>query len=395
MWEWFADNRLWIFIASIAGLICAYTLRHRAARAMTGTMPRHWKKRHKHLEETVSWIIFAVASGVFGPALATVITSYYQIDLLPSGPVAWQWFLDHGIPILIISVPAYVAYRIIKATMPHFLEKIIKMRGKRRTSKARLEKRSRTLSAVLTAIIAITIAVVASFMVLSEVGVNITPLLAGAGVVGIAVGLGAQSMIKDLIAGMFIIAEDQYDVGDVIRVNNDLAGGVEGLNMRRTTLRDLDGVLHIVPNGQINIASNLTKVMSRAHLNIGVAYKEDLDRVMRVIREVWEEAAADPDWEASFHDKTPALMRVDDFGDSAINIKVMGETEPGEHWNVMGELRRRVKRRFDEEGIEIPWPHVKLYMGDGEKGIVCPKCSHPNPPQSSFCSKCGAKLGKK
>ena len=157
-------------------------------------------------------------------------------------------------------------------------------------------------------------------MILSEVGIDITPLLAGAGVVGIAIGLGAQSLIKDLIAGFFILVEDQFNVGDVVRVA-DVTGGVEGLNLRRTLLRDLDGILHVVPNGQIRVASNFTKVWSRAHLNISVAYKEDLDKVMLVIRKVWEGMAEDPDWSPSLISKTPWLLRVDAFGDSGITIK--------------------------------------------------------------------------
>jgi len=308
-----------------------------------------------------------------------------------------NWMLKNGIPILIIAVPALIAYRIIKATLPRLMKRLLVRRGKDRLAREQLSKRSKTLSTVITNTIGIIIAMVAAFMILSNVGINITPLLAGAGVAGVAVGFGAQTMIRDLIAGFFIIIEDQYDVGDVIKVNNQLAGGVEELNIRRTVLRDLDGVLHIVPNGQINIASNLTRMWSRANLDISVAYKEDLDRVMAVIRRVWEDLAEDPDWGPFLIEKTPWLLRVNEFGDSGIVIKVVGQTEPGQHWNVMGELRRRIKRVFDEEGIEIPWPHVKLYMGDkpAGKSIACKACSQPNPPGSKFCSHCGASLSPK
>jgi len=298
---------------------------------------------------------------------------------------------------MIIAIPAYVAYRVIGAILPRAVGRFITIRGKGRQYKERVTKRSQTLGNVLTTTVGIIIGTVAAFMILSEIGINITPLLAGAGVVGLAVGFGAQSLIRDVLAGFFIIVEDQYDVGDVIKLNNNVVGGVEGLNLRRTMLRDLDGVLHMVPNGEIKMASNLTKKWSRAHLNISVAYKEDLDRVMAVLRKIWEDMAEDPDWEPHLISKTPRLLRVDDFGDSGITIKMVGDTKPGKQWDTMGELRRRIKRVFDEEGIEIPWPHVKLYMGDKEAdgGPACPKCSQPNPPGSKFCSSCGAKLKAK
>lgn len=142
------------------------------------------------------------------------------------------------------------------------------------------------------------------------------------------------------------------------------SGGVEEISLRRTILRDLDGARHVIPNGEIRIVSNFTQEWSRAHLNISVAYKEDLDRVMALMRKTWEEMAQDPNWSHFIKAKTPWLMRVDEFGDSGIVIKMVGETQPIKQWDVMGEFRRRIKRVFDEEDIEIPWPHVKLYMGD-------------------------------
>ncbi|MCK5577174.1 MAG: mechanosensitive ion channel [Dehalococcoidales bacterium] len=398
MWEWFVANRIWIFIAAIIGFILAYFLRNRAAHATARVMPtKVWRERMQLAEPLVSWILFGIAGGILGTALAAVIVSYYQIDIKPAMGATGGWLLDHGIPILIIAVPAYVGYRIIGAVLPRIIERFITIRGRGRVYKERIAKRSKTLSNVLTATIGVIIAIVASFMVLSEIGINITPLLAGAGIIGVAVGFGAQSMIRDMIAGFFIIIEGQYDVGDVIKVNNNIAGGVEGLNLRRTMLRDLDGILHIIPNGEIKMASNLTKKWSRVHLNISVAYKEDLDRVMAIIKKIWEELAEDPDWAPFLISKTPWLLRVNEFGDSGIVIKVVGETKPGKHWDTMGELRRRIKKVFDDEGIEIPWPHVKLYMGDTEagKGQTCKACSHTNLPGSRFCSKCGAGLGSK
>ncbi|MBM2831487.1 MAG: mechanosensitive ion channel protein, partial [Dehalococcoidia bacterium] len=210
-----------------------------------------------------------------------------------------------------------------------------------------------------------------AFLLLSELEINIAALLAGFGVAGIAIGFGAQNLVKDLISGLIITMENQYNVGDVIRIA-EVSGVVESVNLRRTTLRDMDGALHIVPNGEIRVTSNFTKVWSRANLNISVAYKEDVDRVMAVIKKTWEDMARELQWGPSFIAKTPGLLRVDELGDSAVVIKVAGETQPLKQWDVMAELRRRIKKEFDAQGIEIPWPHMKVFMGKEEQSQAGP-----------------------
>ena len=202
----------------------------------------------------------------------------------------------------------------------------------------------------------------AAFMVLSELEIEIAPILAGVGVAGLAIGFGAQSLVKDLLAGLFIIMENQYRVGDVVKIA-DVAGLVEDINLRRTVLRDLDGIVHVVPNGEIRVASNFTKEWSRVNLNVSVAYGEDLDRVIPVINRVGKELAEDPEW-APLILKPPQVLRVDNLGESGVDIKILGDTKPIRQWDVMGELRKRLKKAFDEEGIEIPWPHTKVYFGN-------------------------------
>jgi small conductance mechanosensitive channel len=199
-------------------------------------------------------------------------------------------------------------------------------------------------------------------MVLSELGVNIGPVLAGLGVAGLAFGFGGQYLIRDLIAGVFIIMENQYRVGDVARVG-DIAGLVEDINLRRTVLRDLDGIVHTVPNGEIRVASNFTREFSRVNLNVSVAYDTDLDHAIAVIGLVGKEMAEDPEWASLFI--TPLrVLGVDKLGDSGIEIKVLADTQPIKQWDVMRELRKRIKKAFDTEGIEIPWPHTKVYFGN-------------------------------
>ena len=282
----------------------------------------------------------------------------------------WQditsWLTEHGILILFILLFSYIAFRLVKTTIPRLVQRTVRARSKGRHAKEEQARRSQTLSGFITTAIGITIAAAAIFMVLSEVGIDITPLLAGAGVIGIAVGFGAQSLIKDFLSGLFIILEDQYSKGDVVRIAG-IAGLVEDVNLRRTVLRDLDGIVHSIPNGQITTASNFTRNWSRVNLNIAVAYGEDLDKVMAVIDRVGQELAEDK-YFGKLIRKAPQVLRVDNLGDSGIEIKILGETKPIKQWEVTGELRKRLKKAFDEEGIEIPWPHLKLYFGEGQPG---------------------------
>ncbi|MEE9583252.1 MAG: mechanosensitive ion channel family protein [Dehalococcoidales bacterium] len=276
------------------------------------------------------------------------------------------WLLEHGITILIILVATYVAYRVARALMHRFIARYVRLRGKGRRAKEELAKRSQTLSSVLTSTIGIILVFIALFMVLSELDVDIGPLLAGAGVIGIAVGFGAQSLIKDLLGGMFILLEDQYNKGDVVKVAG-IAGLVEEVNLRRTILRDLDGIVHSIPNGHITTASNYTRDWARVNLDVSVGYGEDLERVTEVINRVGKELAEDK-YFGPLIKKPPQMLRVNKFGDSGIDIKILGETIPLKQWEVTGELRKRLKKAFDEAGIEIPWPHVKLFFGNQQPG---------------------------
>jgi small conductance mechanosensitive channel len=199
-------------------------------------------------------------------------------------------------------------------------------------------------------------------MILDEVGIAIGPVLAGFGIAGVAIGFGAQYLIRDLIAGIFIVLENQYRVGDVVNIA-DIGGLVEEITLRKTVLRDLDGVVHHIPNGEIRTASNLTRHFSRVNLNVSVAYGTDLDHAISVINRVGKELAQDEKL-GKVIKSPPQVLRVDNLGDSGIDIKILGDVKPGEQWTVMGELRLRLKKAFDAEGIEIPWPHTKVYFGN-------------------------------
>ena len=287
------------------------------------------------------------------------------------------WLGTHGIRVLVIIIIAVVLYFLLRRFIPRLVERSMSRQAKRQP-KGEVKKRASTLSTALVKIGTIIIAIFAIFTILPEFGVNIAAALTGLGIVGIAVGFGAQSLIKDLLSGTFILLEDQYRVGDVVNVAG-ISGLVEEIGLRRTILRDLDGLVHSVPNSEIKIASNFTKGYSRVNLNISVAYKEDLDHVIEVINRVCKEMAEEPKWKADFV-STPKVLRVDKLGDSGIDIKILGDTRPMRQWDIMGELRLRIKRTFDKEGIEIPWPHTKVYFGNTPPTLGK---SQPIPPKST------------
>jgi len=232
----------------------------------------------------------------------------------------------------------------------------------REESPDQLASRSLTLANVITRFLAFAIWIIAFMMILSVFGVNIAPILAGVGLAGLAVGFAAQNIVRDYFNGFFIVMEDWYRVGEVATAAG-ITGIVEAMGLRRTVLRDLNGTMHFIPNSNIVLSSNLTRDWSRINLDISVAYKEDLDRVIGVINDVCKEFKADPVWGNDML-TTPEVLRVNNLGDSGIEIKILGDTKPIKQWALMGELRKRLKTRFDQEGIEIPWPHSKVYFGN-------------------------------
>lgn len=237
------------------------------------------------------------------------------------------------------------------------------------------EQRTRTLLGLVRSIGIVVILVLMVFMVLGALGINLGPLLAGAGVIGLAVSFGAQSLVKDVISGLFILFENQYGVGDVIRLDSTVSGAVERMTLRVVVLRDVHGVVHIVPNGEIKRVSNLTRTWARAVLDVGVAYREDADRVMAVLREVGRELHEDPEWK-HFLVEEVAVPGIESFGESTVNIRVMAKTVPLKQWDVARELRRRIKRRFDEEGIETSNPRTLVLQDEASRDPHAGRSGH-------------------
>jgi len=216
-----------------------------------------------------------------------------------------------------------------------------------------LERRVRTLERTAVRTGGVVIVIVAVLMALSSgFEVDIGPAVAGLGIVGIAVGFGAQTLIRDWLAGIFVVLENQYNQGDVVRIAG-VSGVVEDFSLRRTMLRDLDGTVHSVPNGQITVASNLTRVWARVNVDIPVAYDTDLDLATRLINDVGAQLHADPEWATRLLE-APSVVRIGHFGDTGVSLKVLGQVPAAQQWAVAGELRKRILAAFAERGIRIP-----------------------------------------
>jgi small conductance mechanosensitive channel len=234
----------------------------------------------------------------------------------------------------------------------------------------KLSARAKTLLPLLRKALLIVVVTIVSFIVLSEIGVNIGPLLAGAGVVGLAVGFGSQTLVKDVITGVFILAEDQFAVGDVVRVN-DKAGLVEDITIRTIRLRDVGGNVHMIPFSSVGMVENMTKDFSRYVFDVGIAYREDVDEVIEVLRALGAELQND-DHYGPMINQPIEIMGLDKFGDSAVMVRARLTTKPIKQWEVGREFNRRMKRRFDDLGIEIPFPHQTIYFGEDKSGGAPP-----------------------
>jgi small conductance mechanosensitive channel len=231
-------------------------------------------------------------------------------------------------------------------------------------------KRIETGMRVLQSAVAALIIMIVIMQLMSQVGINLAPLLAAAGIGGLAIGFGAQSLIKDLIAGFFLLVENQVRIGDVVNIGGS-GGLVESMGFRTLTLRDLNGSVHIIPNGSVDRVVNMTRDYSRYVFDVGVSYREDPDEVMGVLTELGEGMQNDPDYGPDILEPLE-MLGLDRFEDSAVIIRCRITTKPIKQWRVGREFNRRLKKEFDKRGIEIPFPHRTLYMGD-------PKVTQPMP----------------
>jgi len=270
-----------------------------------------------------------------------------------------NWLIAHGIKIIIIIILGIVLDKIIDRAADKAIEKFVIKKQKNR-DKEEIKQRVDTLTDVLNATTSVVIFIIVLLMILPEFGMAVGPLLAGAGIVGLAVGFGAQNLVRDVLSGIFIIIEDQYAIGDVVGIG-EVRGTVEILNLRRTVLRDIDGIQHHIPNGEIKVASNYTKDWSRINLEIPVSYSADIDNVTKIRNRVGKEIAEDSEYK-DFIMEAPKVLGLDKFGDSEVILKILGKTKPLKQWDITRELRKRIKKTFDQEGIEIPFPQRVIHQ---------------------------------
>ncbi|MDD2256087.1 MAG: mechanosensitive ion channel family protein [Bacteroidales bacterium] len=273
-----------------------------------------------------------------------------------------QWLLNHGIKIAVIVIAAIL----IKSIAKKSIQRIVKAAthsDRPGTDEGEI-KRMNTIVRIFSWTVSVLITVLAFMMIAQEFGIQIAPLLASAGIVGVAIGFGGQYLVRDVITGFFLIFENQYRIGDVVNMEG-LGGVVEDISLRVTTLRDMNGTVHYIPHGEIKKVSNLSKQFAKVNLNVGVSYRTDLNKLIEVINRVGSELASDPNWK-DLIDEAPAFLRVDSFDESAISVKIAGVTKPLQQWSVTGELRKRIKEAFDAEGIEIPFPQRVIHTASNE-----------------------------
>lgn len=259
--------------------------------------------------------------------------------------------------LLIISLRAgYFMVRKLKSLL------VKKTVNKKEEPNLEVEKRLNTLMGIVKRGVAIIIWSVFIMIFLKKINIDIAPILAGAGIVGLAVGFGAQELVRDFITGFFILLENQIRTGDVAIINGT-GGLVEKIELRTITLRDLSGVVHIFQNGKINSVSNMTKDWSAMVFDIGVAYKEDLNQVMKLMKQVADDMMKEDEYKENILEPME-IFGLDSFGDSALVVKGRIKTKPIQQWTIGREYRKRLKETFDEHRIEIPFPHQTIYWGE-------------------------------
>ena len=281
--------------------------------------------------------------------------------------ISWETFVSTSLRILLVLVIAWAAMAMVQNVLKRLERRLLKKSLNGDEPPTESAKRAETLVLLVRQGVRIALWLTVTLVVLREIGLDIAPILASAGVIGLAIGFGAQNLVRDFISGFFFILENQVRVGDVAVINGT-GGLVEQINFRTIVLRDLSGVVHVFPNGTVNSLSNLTREWSAYVFDIGVAYKENTDRVIDIMHAVGTELFEDEAF-GVFMLEEPEIFGVDRLADSAVIIKGRIRTKPIKQWQVGREYLRRIKAAFDREGIEIPFPHRTIYVGEATKPL--------------------------
>jgi small conductance mechanosensitive channel len=288
-----------------------------------------------------------------------------------------QRLISVVISVGVVVLLAMGAWEVVNA----LLERLNK-RANRESVAAKRSARVQTLLPMLRNAVRIVIVTIATLIALSEIGVDIGPLLAGAGVIGLAIGFGSQTLVKDVITGVFILAEDSLAIGDWVEAGGHM-GEVEHLTIRAITLRDLQGQVHVVPFSEVTSILNMSRDYGHSLIDVGVSYREDTDAVIALLQEVAADMRADPHWGKIIVGDLE-VFGVNDLGESGVTVRVRIKTQPVMQWGVRREFLRRTKKLFDEKGVEIPYPHRTLYFGQDRDGSAPPaRVAMQQPPRAA------------
>lgn len=272
------------------------------------------------------------------------------------------WLTTSGIKILGILIALFILSQMSRWIVT-WMERFVPEKDSLQAAEAK--KTVRTLGNTLRHALLFFLTFIALLMILGELGIQLGPLLATAGIGALAIGFGAQSLVKDVISGFFILLENQYRIGDAIEVAG-VSGLVESVSLRRTVLRDLEGKVHTVPNGEIKVVSNLSKGWARSVLDVNISYREDVNQVIDLLSQIGKELVAEEPYKSVILEPLQ-ILGVERFGESHLTIRILVKTAPLKQWEVGRELRRRIKYRFDEKGIQIPFPYRILLQEEPEK----------------------------
>jgi len=267
-----------------------------------------------------------------------------------------DWLQQKGVYILLVILGVVVIRIIARIVINRAVKKAVKL--DKTITGYEEEEREKTVSTIIISSFTVTLWLIAALLILTRLGLELGPLLAGASALGFLIGFGAQDLVKDALAGFYIILENQYNVGDVVEIGG-VSGTVQKITVRSTVLRDLDGFVHHVANGKAGVATNKTAEFSRVNINLSVDYNSDIDKVEKVINQVGSDMIKDAHYKP-YMEEAPTFRRISEFTDNAMIIKVVGKTLPGKQWKIAGEFRKRVKIAFDKNGIEIPYPHMVM-----------------------------------
>ena len=366
--DWFLQKGIWALFISIAGLfgvgIISFALYKLADVFGLNTKNIKDSRTSKLVNLTRNIVIISLSMFIAGFPSFFGVLAVLNIE---SGSEGLGWALgstykllfSKALPIFLVMIIGYLGLRVAANIVPE-LVKIYFSRSNQEEviDKDENNKRIETFAIVLRSILRVFIVTIAVFTILQIIGVPITSLVATFSVIAIAVGLGTQSLVKDIVQGLLIISENHLRKGDVVNIANK-AGLVEDINLRRILLRDLEGALHVIPNSNTDVITNFTSKWSRVHIEIPVTYEEDIDKVISLINEVGRELGEESDF-SQFIDENPEVLRVNSFDQSSLSVKIMGVTKPGKQWLIKGELLRRLKIRFDKEKIPIHHSRIKV-----------------------------------